>query len=351
MLPYWFLFTTFAIGAVSHQTRTGGRGERYALSLGAILLIVLIGLRYEVGIDWLNYLRIYHDIQWISLGSVLNNYGDPGFYLLMWLIQRTGLEIWALNVICAVIFTKGLMSFAQRQPNPWLAVAVAVPYLVIVVAMSGVRQATAIGFVFMSLIAYSDKAPARFIFWLICASAFHASAILVLPLAGLSFTKNRLQAGLLMIVMMLLSYYVLGSTFEIYADDYITQSVESSGTIYRIFMSCLPALIFLARPSAFKLKEHDRKLWRNFSIIAILSFFVFLVMKSSTALDRILLYTFPLQIFVLSAVPTHLVENSKQKLLLTLAILSYLALILIVFLNFAVNRQGYIQYKIYPFLN
>lgn len=43
------------------------------------------------------------------------------------------------------------MRFARSQPDPWLAVLVAVPYLVIVVAMGYSRQAVAIGILLAGL--------------------------------------------------------------------------------------------------------------------------------------------------------------------------------------------------------
>ena len=71
--------------------------------------------------------------------------------LLNWFAGQNELGIWFVNTICGGIFSYGLIAFARSQPRPWLALAVAVPYLIIVVAMGYTRQAAAIGFVMLGL--------------------------------------------------------------------------------------------------------------------------------------------------------------------------------------------------------
>jgi hypothetical protein len=181
------------------------------------------------------------------------------------------------------------------------------------------------------------------------AASFHASAILVAPMAGLSFTKNRFQAVLLLAVMAVGGVSLLGDTFSVYANDYITEGqLESSGTAFRIAMSVLPALIFLKYKHAMGLAEHEKTLWRNFTYLALGSIVLFAVIPSSTAVDRLLLYAFPLQILVLARFPLVAAVTQGGRLILTLGILVYLALIQYVFLSFGVNADYYIPYKFYP---
>jgi len=65
---------------------------------------------------------------------------------------------------------------------------------------------------------------------------------------------------------------------------------------------------------------------------------------STTALDRVSLYLFPLQIYVLSALPFVLGGRGGTRVV-TIAILSYLALQLFLFLNYGVNKDPYIPYR------
>lgn len=98
---------------------------------------------------------------------------DPGYALVNWEVGRMGLRIWAVNLICASIFTVGLLSLCRLQPKPLLAVLVAVPYLVIVVAMGYTRQSAAIGFLMLGLSQYVRRATFRMLISLLLAASFH----------------------------------------------------------------------------------------------------------------------------------------------------------------------------------
>src|SRR5215207_7514459 len=115
-------------------------------------------MRYWTGVDWSTYLRTWDAAGAISLPTLLQTFGgDPAFYTLLWFLRQSGLEYWSLNLVCAAVFTAGLVCFARRLPNPWLAAFIGVPYLGIVIAMSGTRQATAIGLVFFALLAFFKR--------------------------------------------------------------------------------------------------------------------------------------------------------------------------------------------------
>ena len=64
--------------------------------------------------------------------------------MLNWLSIQMDWGILGVNLIGGAIFAFGLVAFCRRQPRPWLALAVAIPYLVIVVAMGYSRQGIAL---------------------------------------------------------------------------------------------------------------------------------------------------------------------------------------------------------------
>jgi hypothetical protein len=350
MLPYWLLFSFFAIASIF--AREDPRRDKAAgfLWIAWLVLVLMVGLRWQVGPDWFAYQNWWNMAAGRSLERFLEIAGaDPGYYALTWIFQRLGLPFWALNLFIGGIFAYGLVQFSRMQVNPWLAIAIAVPYLVIVVAMSGVRQATAIGFVFLALLAYHRQNGWKFLLFIGLAAGFHASAILVLPLAGLSFTRNRFQATVLVLVLLVGAYYQLSSTFVRYSDQYLSRLVvQSSGVLYRLGMGAFPAVIFLAFRNRFKGPAHELILWRNMSIAAIGSLVIFFLVASTTALDRLVLYFFPLQIYVLSWFPWTF-RDRAARFIVTLMILAYLGLQLFIFLNFAVNRGPYLPYRMLPF--
>ena len=346
MLPYWFIFGLFAIGALGWQLRTDDKVSP-PLALAALILTIFIGLRYNVGADWDGYLEIFQDTMHRSLGRIIDQRGDPGFYSLMWLNHQSGYGIWTLNFGCAIIFVIGLVAFSKRTANPWLSIAIAIPYLVIVVAMSGVRQATAIGFYFLAINAFSDRRLGVAALWMLLASQFHASAIVMLGVAALSFTQNRWKAFLILILTIIVGYFALKSSFDVYADRY-SKDIQSSGTIYRLIMNLLPAIIFIKYRARFNLERHQAVFWRNLSILSILSFPLLFVIPSSTALDRFSLYLIPLQCFVLANSAVIFAGDRRTGRLVTAGVLAYLGTAMFVFLTFSSTADQWNKYQFYP---
>jgi hypothetical protein len=346
MLPYWLLFGLFALGALISQPDLRRNKPIGALLVGSALLVLMIGLRDEIGVDWSNYLRAWNAAPSMSLEQFLNfRPGDPVFHAMVWQMSNWGWPYWALNLTCAVAFTWGLVRFARQQPNPWLGIAVAVPYLVIVIAMSGIRQATAIGFIFLALASFRKGSTKGFLLWTLVAALFHASAIVVLPFAGLSLSKNRFQSLILLIATALLGYFVVGSTFDEYSRNYLGRyAVKSSGTVFRIWMSLIPAILYLFLNKRLPLTDQERSLWRNFSLLAVVSVPLVFIIESTTALDRLLLYAYPLQIMMLSWLP-YLFGRRLERMGTIFLILVYLALQQYVFFNYAFNRYAYVPYR------
>ena len=169
MFAYWMLLTFFAVGALLERPRTGlpqaagyvpaggqpnsGTGRIIyspMLVFGALVIIAMIGLRYKVGGDWDNYIRIFFNTTRLSFATAMER-GDPGYQAINWAVAHFGYKIWVVNLICGAIFGFGLLRFCATQPRPWLAFAIAIPYLVIVVAMGYTRQAVALGILMAGL--------------------------------------------------------------------------------------------------------------------------------------------------------------------------------------------------------
>ena len=142
MLPYWCLFLVAAGMAVRKRhgvlgPYVGSRGGLWGLFF--VVLGVIIGLRPEVGGDWYNYLRILELARLELLPEALTK-KDPAYALINWFAANRWGDIYLVNSVCALFFSWGLYAFCRAQPRPWLAVVVAMPYLITVVAMGYARQ-------------------------------------------------------------------------------------------------------------------------------------------------------------------------------------------------------------------
>lgn len=347
MTVYWLMFAVFALGAFLTRDKAVPEKEFSSpLLFVAILLVALmIGLRYQVGGDWENYDYLFDFSEKAGLAYMLS-FGDPGYQLLNWAVKSIGAEIWVVNLVCGLIFAAGLKAFVVRQPNPWLGLLIALPYLIIVVAMGYTRQGVAIGAIMGGLASMQRGRPiAIFILFVAFAATFHKSAVLVLPLAIMAGQRTFGLNIIIGIAGLVLLYDVfLAQSVQGFMRNYVETQYASQGAAIRVAMALLPALIFLSSMKRFLLSDGERKLWRNFAIAAIILGILLVLVPSSTAIDRVALYILPLQIVVF----TRLSYAFPKFKIAKVAIVALYFAIQLVWLNYADHSKYWVPYRVYP---
>ena len=344
MFTYWGLFLIFAAGTLLNRPEAGRRDWVMLLLLATVPTALMVGLRWKVGPDWQAYSSIYEYSRLFDLHQLMQR-ADPGFSVLMWLLHGADAPFWALNLLCGLVFVTGLTVFCRRQPNPWLAWLVAFPYLVVVIGMSALRQSVALGFLFLAINAYERRSLSRFTLFIAVGASFHGSLMLMLPICLLSYTHNNFQRFGLLLLAAVFGPYFLHDTFETYARRYSSHEIQSTGVAYRVAMNALAAILFLLLRKRFDFEEHMDKLWRNFSLLTFALALLLFVVPSSTAIDRMILYLFPLQLVILSRAPRVIGGTPKAAGQFALAVIGYCALMLIVFLKFGAASSWYVPYQ------
>lgn len=342
MLPYWILFLIPAAGVLA-QRRLAPSAKTAVWWLVGGLFALAIGLRHEVGGDWGAYLSYLYRAADMSLMEVLLH-GDPGYYLLNWVVAQLGGNIYWVNLACGAILMAGVVAFARRQPLPWLALLVAVPYLVIVVGMGYSRQAVALGFVLLGLVALGDSRLRVFVIWVLIGAAFHKSAVLMLPVAGLAASHNRLLSlAWIGAASLIGGYLFLFDSVDALWTNYVEADYQSQGGLIRVLMNAIPAVLYLGLRKYLALKESERRLWWWMSLLAIAC--IPLVVISSTATDRVALYLIPLQLFVFSRLHT-MVHDTLWRAYIVLGVLVYYTAVLAVWLFFAHHAFAWLPYQL-----
>jgi hypothetical protein len=349
LLPYWILFAIFAAGSLEYRRR-GMIGTQAApfLAVAGLFVALMVGLRWEVGGDWINYLQIYEDLRYSQLENVIR-ISDPGYAVLNWVGQQLGFGIWFVNLFCGAVFAWGLTRFARRQANPWLAIVVAVPYLIIVVAMGYTRQGVAIGFILAGLSVVDRASLFRFSIYVILAATFHKSAVIVLPLIALAATRNRVATiGILLGTGVLLYYLFVSESVDAFMEHYVEAQYQAQGAGIRVAMNLPPAILFLLFQKRFLLDSQQKKLWRNFSYAAFAALAMLMLTDASAAVDRMSLYLIPLQMFVFSHLAEAFPDRRRANTQLVLFVVIYYALIQFVWLNYAFNAAFWVPYQLTP---
>ena len=353
MLPYWFLFFLAAYFASAHLRATvplahdGHWSAQWRMMF--VLLVLMIGLRHEVGGDWSTYLENLDMNVGVSLGeTLLSPTGDPASRFLEGIGAYWG-GVYLVNTICAAVFSWGLVVFCRAQPFPWLSLVVAIPYLVIVVAMGYTRQGAAIGLAMLALVALGKGRALHFVLWIAVAALFHKSVIILAPMAVLAATKRKLwtvtwvcvAAGLLFVLL-------LRESVENLALGYLAAEYQSSGAGIRIAMNALPAMLFLSFRRRFALPKEQQSFWTWMALGALMFVGLLYVSPSSTAVDRVALYWIPLQLFVWSRLPNALGRRSKKKTFWISLVVGYSAAVQFVWLMFAATAFAWLPYQFFP---
>ncbi|MCK0152833.1 EpsG family protein [Alcanivorax sp. S6407] len=346
MIPYWFLFFLPALGLVL-SNGDSARRQRHLFAFLWLVFSLVIGLRYQVGGDWFSYIKHLNVRTEMDFLDVLAG-SDPGYYLINWFVAQFGGGIYWINTICGMILMAGVVRFARQTPLPFLALLVAVPYMIIVVGMGYTRQSAALGLLLLGLVSLGNHNMRGFMFWIILGSAFHKSAVLMLPVAALASTSNRLWSlfwgGVISLVAAY--FFVFDSADRLWA-NYVEAEYHSQGGLIRVIMNAVPAALFFLLSRRMHLSEAEQKLWFWMSVLSLAC--IPLVGLSSTATDRVALYLIPIQMFVFSHLP-FIVKEPRWRAAIALAVVCYYALVQFVWLVFATHSHFWVPYQVFLLL-
>ena len=324
------------------------------------IYIFLIGFRYEVGGDWINYKYMYENtfLLKIFFNSLKNfNFANAlvyinqinfSFDILTSLSRVLQIGLPGLNFLNSFILIFGLYFFAKNKKNTLLILLISFPILVVIVGMGYTRQASALGLIFIT-ITYLEKGKiGKSLIFIILAITFHKTSLIFL-LIYLFYVKK------INVLLIFISIPILLLVYLLYFETQISHIVYnylgdgnnfiSIGAVPRTFLFLMSAIIFMYRPKNFiENSHHHLKLYSSISLIIIFMFPFVLIF--STALDRILIYFFSIQLLVFSQLDSF--SNSKKiKYIINLLICLFYFLILVVWLIYGRFSNHWIPYQNY----
>jgi hypothetical protein len=216
----------------------------------------------------------YVDIQQGAPFAALFEFEEVGYGLLNWFGANWGGGVFLVNTLCALIFTLGLLQFCRAQPRPWLALTLAFPYLVMVLAMGYTRQAVAIGVECLALVALKRDRLLVFLGWIALAATFHKTALMLMVLPASTLNSNLrfsqlIRLGLLATAGFGLFNSLLAASLETLQAGYLDAEYQSLGDLIRVLLCLLPALAFLLARRRFGLPSQTLRIWTILSLAAV----------------------------------------------------------------------------------
>jgi len=311
----------------------------------AVLLTLAIGLRNQVGGDWWNYLYVFQRIRGSSFSTALT-VAEPGYVAVNWIAWKAGWGIWFPNLVCAAIFSWGVVSFCRQQPNPWLALTVAT-YIIILLGMGLTRQSAALGFVMLAMVQYSRGGLVKMGAYLVGAVMFHSSAIIMAPIIGLAVARRGVGTAIVTVLLGAIFLYQFSSGIFVLLTRYTETTHTAGGAVPRLLMNLIPALIFLSFPTRLTRTASEQRLWTIISLMTFVSVFLLFFVRSSAIVDRLGLYITPLQIYVLSRLPAAFGTRTRENMFLLSLVVAFSLAVEITWLRYGTWGHAWLPYRNY----
>lgn len=323
---------------------------RWPLRLAAFVgLLIFCGARIEVGPDWFSYI-IYQNYL-VSGAPIVGLLSEPSFTVISIASEQSGWGIVGVNLVTAFIFLIGLFALAAKTPYPWCAIAVAFCYYIPTLPMGIIRQAAAVGIIFLLVAYWSRLRLWQRMALIVFAMTFHVSAVIMfgLILASLDIApwKRAALAFLVGALAIALGIDPL-SYFAVYNDRYIEGVggvvIETTAANFHWLLVAAPSAWYLYMRKRLSFVGFDPEFLFASSIVAI--GLVALLPVSSAAVTRLAMYFSYLPIVVGGSAITAY-KTPITKAVLKVGILTGATGVLAAWLTFAQNSEPYKPYNNY----
>lgn len=310
-----------------------------------IFLTLFIGFRFEIGVDWKTYEIMFLDLSRANIKDALSN-GDAAYSLINWIVSRLGGQVWHVNLICAGLFSYGLILFCKALPRPGLALALSVPTLIVITAMGYTRQAVAVACIMIAYDRFRGTMEWRWLLWLCIGVLFHRSAILVFPAFILAASRQRwvsivVGGALAAAILALVVARDISAVFSLYFEG----DIESSGALPRILIGTVAACAYFSMKNRWLIFQEREPLIRNMALLMIAMLPMFWIIPSTTVVDRMAILLVPFQCAIYAGFAASLEEKPVVENVFTALVIGMYGALLIVWLLMATFAEYWIPYE------
>lgn len=275
---YGTIFFCLFYGVIYQQARLTVRNTLNFVFI--FLFLMIFGFRYEVGVDWFNYIAVYNRHVNSTVLFDTPELGYKAINLLAYYVDKGIVTTIWLSTLLFILFT--IYGISRIKLNPYYFLALVSAYHFVMSGMNLTRQAIALSVMLMAFGFLIQKRRRGFLLLTLFAGFFHTSAWCFFPLI---FIGGKLRYIFLAItaIVPLLVYQML----DVYS-QYLDTEMDNAG-LYLRALFLLPCAFFVFLN--FKKFKSDIVI-KRLMLLVILSFpFVVLVSKlSSTIADRFSYY-------------------------------------------------------------
>ena len=323
--------------------------EKYVWIFLIFFLSIFIGLRFEIGGDWDIYKNFF--LHFNDKNNELNfsDYLNHGviFVFINKIAYYLGIQFVGVNLLLALIFMHSLSNFIKDSDNRWLALAISVPIIILILAMGYMRQGLAFAFSLYLIKNLENKKLSLAYIYLIFAILSHKSAIIlsIFILFYVIYYRKYFQLVALILIptfFALLFFDKFSHLFYFYVGS--GQHMLALGSVPRsLLLVIVAALFFILKNKYLDMTNYQFFFykWMSYLIIIMFPFAVI----ASVATDRMLLYLYSLKLALISFAK---LKNVKINIIIFILVSIYF-FYLLVWSFYGVNSLSWLPYNFLDF--
>ena len=347
MIFYYFLW--FFIVCFS-TVKNFSFEQKFIYILFLIFLVLVVGLRYQVGGDWGNYLEIYDYFKSLNINDALK-VTEPGYAIFNYVSQQLNINDTILvNLCCALIFYYCFYKLSINFVNYWIPLLVSFSYTILVVSMGYTRQSVAIALILLAFSYALFNKKNNFLFLTCIAILFHKTAIFGFTFIPIIYFEKLFKkpfffysyAILSFAALTILLYFSTLSGDNIYTSQ--ASEISSSGALSRIIIHTFSLYFYFLYRNLFINKFPYKYRLFDYMVLMII-YALCLAIPFSTLADRFNLYLITFDIFVFSLLYPLLSLNNRNIMLAVITLIN--TLVLVVWLNFGTWSHAWLPYQNY----
>lgn len=169
--------------AISDRSASGSIRVTAFCVIAAIALTVLSSVRFEVGYDYYLYARLYYNANFMSFEQLGAIQRENGFMFLFKILSSEFYDYRAAFVFISLLIYPVLMLYVRKNsPLPWLGTFAFITLGAYYNSLNFIRQFIAALICAFALKYVRERCFWRFAVIVLLASAFHRSALILIPL-------------------------------------------------------------------------------------------------------------------------------------------------------------------------
>lgn len=208
---YYATILVLSLFSILNQFKVRKTDLKSFIYISIIAILIIGGLRFEVGTDWFSYKNIFNSV---SLISELTSFRvEKGFLLFVFIIKNIINDYsFFVFIFFLATFSVKLVIIKKYSTDIFISLMIYFSMVFLLYDINGIRQGMAIGIGLLSIPYILSRNLTRFILVIILAALFHTSALILLPfywIANMEFSKKKLiilTIGVLLISIPLRSF-------------------------------------------------------------------------------------------------------------------------------------------------